>query len=113
MSDRSQFDPVKSHLCRKFLKNCLSYVRGILEFDVLSAGVILGRNGGMIKQLFLPFYLGLGGPVGRGDQYMPWIHIHDMANLLLFTIENNSVQGVLNGVAPQVCTIPRDNLKWH
>lgn len=68
------------------------------------AGVILGRNGGMIKQLFLPFYLGLGGPVGTGDQYMPWIHIHDMANLLLFAIENGNVQGVLNGVAPQIVT---------
>lgn len=60
----------------------------------------------MIKQLFLPFYLGLGGPVGRGDQYMPWIHIHDVASLLLFAIENDNVQGVLNGVAPQVCSIP-------
>lgn len=68
------------------------------------AGVILGRSGGMIKQLFLPFFLGLGGPVGRGDQHMPWIHIHDMASLLLFAIENENVQGVLNGVAPQIVT---------
>lgn len=71
---------------------------------IVRSGVILGRNGGMIKQLFLPFYLGLGGPVGRGDQYMPWIHIHDVANLLLFAIENDSVHGVLNGVAPQIVT---------
>jgi NAD dependent epimerase/dehydratase family enzyme len=36
-----------------------------------------------------------------------------MTNLLLFAIENNNVQGVLNGVAPQVCTIPTENLNWH
>ncbi|PSN43908.1 Epimerase family protein SDR39U1, partial [Blattella germanica] len=71
---------------------------------VIRSGVVLGRNGGMIKQLYLPFYFGLGGPVGRGDQFMPWIHIQDMANLLLFTIENEEVRGVLNGVAPQVIT---------
>jgi len=75
-------------------------------FFLFFAGVILGRSGGMIKQLFLPFFLGLGGPVGRGDQYMPWIHVHDMVSLLLFAIENDNVQGVLNGVAPQVCMIP-------
>jgi NAD dependent epimerase/dehydratase family enzyme len=84
-----------------------------LNFIFLSAGVILGRNGGMIKQLFLPFYFGLGGPVGRGDQYMPWIHIDDMANLLLFAIENDDVQGVLNGVAPQVCSLPRKISNWN
>jgi NAD dependent epimerase/dehydratase family enzyme len=77
------------------------------------AGVVLGRSGGMIKQLFLPFFLGLGGPVGRGDQYMPWIHIHDMASLFLFAIENDNVQGVLNGVAPQVCTIPTNIFKME
>lgn len=82
-------------------------------FFFFFAGVILGRSGGMIKQLFLPFFLGLGGPVGRGDQYMPWIHIHDMASLLLFAIANENVQGVLNGVAPQVCRIPTNIFKME
>ncbi|XP_049861046.1 epimerase family protein SDR39U1 isoform X2 [Schistocerca gregaria] len=71
---------------------------------IVRSGVVLGRNGGMIKQLYLPFYLGLGGPVGSGSQFMPWIHIHDLTNLLLYAIENPQVTGVLNGVAPQVVT---------
>lgn len=66
------------------------------------AGVVLGRAGGMIKQLYLPFFFGLGGPIASGKQYLPWIHIADMCNLLLFAIENKNVKGVLNGVAPQV-----------
>jgi uncharacterized protein len=66
-------------------------------------GVVLGRTGGMIKQLYVPFYFGLGGRMGSGDQWLPWIHIDDIAHLLLFAIENEKVKGVLNGVAPEVC----------
>lgn len=58
----------------------------------------------MIKKLYLPFYLGLGGPVGHGKQYLPWIHIEDLTRLILFSIENDTVQGVVNGVAPQQVT---------
>ncbi|CAH1968282.1 unnamed protein product [Acanthoscelides obtectus] len=58
----------------------------------------------MIKQLYLPFYLGLGGPIGTGNQYMPWIHIDDLTSLIVYAIENPKVEGVLNGVAPVPCT---------
>lgn len=70
----------------------------------IRSGVVLGRNGGMIKQLYLPFYLGLGGPVMPGDQYLPWIHMKDLIRLIAFAIENEKVSGVLNGVAPQTVT---------
>ncbi|XP_054287284.1 epimerase family protein SDR39U1-like [Macrosteles quadrilineatus] len=71
---------------------------------IVRSGVVLGRSGGMIQQLFLPFFMGVGGPVASGTQYMPWIHIEDMCNLLLFAIENEKVTGVLNGVAPMIVT---------
>lgn len=70
----------------------------------IRSGVVLGRNGGMIKQLYLPFFLGLGGPVGNGSQYLPWIHIKDLVNLIIYSIENQNVSGILNGVAPGSCT---------
>lgn len=56
----------------------------------------------MIKQLWLPFFLGLGGPVATGEQYLPWIHVDDLAHLIVYCIENPKVDGVLNGVAPEV-----------
>ncbi|XP_063892859.1 epimerase family protein SDR39U1-like [Helicoverpa armigera] len=71
---------------------------------IVRCGAVLGRWGGMIKNMFLPFYLGLGGRIGSGTQYLPWIHIDDLARLILFSIENENVKGVLNGVAPQVIT---------
>lgn len=71
---------------------------------IIRSGAVLGRWGGMIKNMFLPFFLGLGGRIGSGKQYLPWIHIDDLTRLIQFAIENESVTGVLNGVAPQVIT---------
>ncbi|CAK9806920.1 Epimerase family protein SDR39U1 [Anthophora plagiata] len=70
----------------------------------IRSGVVLGKNGGMIKQIYLPFFFGLGGPIDNGNQYMPWIHVTDLVNLFLFSIENKNVEGILNGVAPQIVT---------
>nr|CAG4643263.1 EOG090X07KR [Ilyocryptus agilis] len=70
----------------------------------IRSGVVLGRRGGMIEQLFWPFFFGLGGPVGSGEQYLPWIHLHDIARLFLYAIEKEPVEGVLNGVAPGIVT---------
>lgn len=68
----------------------------------IRSGVVLGREGGMIASLIYPFWFGVGGPVGSGMQALPWIHIEDLCQLIKFSIENQKVQGVLNGVAPQI-----------
>jgi uncharacterized protein (TIGR01777 family) len=63
-------------------------------------GVILGRDGGALQRLRLPFSLGLGGPVGNGRQVFPWIHVDDLARLFLFLLEDSQVSGAFNGTAP-------------
>jgi uncharacterized protein (TIGR01777 family) len=70
----------------------------------IRTGVVLGREGGMIQSLFMPFFMGVGGPVASGTQPLPWIHIDDLCHLIKFSIENPKVEGVLNGVAPQIIT---------
>lgn len=70
----------------------------------IRSGVVLGRNGGMIKQIYLPFFFGLGGSIGSGTQYMPWIHITDLVCMFIFALKNSNVHGILNGVAPQLIT---------
>ena len=67
-------------------------------------GVVLGRDGGMIKQLFWPFFFGLGGVSGSGHQFMPWIHVKDLSRLVIHCIESESAEGVYNGVAPEIVT---------
>ncbi|XP_014216065.1 epimerase family protein SDR39U1 [Copidosoma floridanum] len=70
----------------------------------IRSGVVLGRTGGMIKQVIMPFFFGLGGPIGSGTQYMPWIHIRDLVNLFLHALQNECVRGIYNGVAPELVT---------
>ncbi|BES88728.1 Domain of unknown function (DUF1731) [Nesidiocoris tenuis] len=69
---------------------------------VIRSGVVLGRTGGMIQQLYLQFFFGMGGPISSGCQPLPWIHLKDLCNMFVFAIENPKVNGVLNGVAPQI-----------
>ncbi|XP_028616153.1 LOW QUALITY PROTEIN: epimerase family protein SDR39U1-like [Grammomys surdaster] len=71
---------------------------------VVRSGVVLGRGVGAISHMLLPFRLGLGGPIGSGHQFFPWIHIGDLTGILNHALEENHVQGVLNGVAPASTT---------
>lgn len=74
----------------------------------IRTGVVLGRDGGMIQNLYHPFFFGLGGPIGEGKQPLPWIHIEDLCRLIKYAIETDAVEGVLNGTAPEII----DNLKF-
>jgi len=83
--------------------NISSSLTGVRRCSIRS-GVVLGRNGGMIQQLFLPFYLGLGGHMGRGSQIMPWVHVKDVARLIVHCIQTPECAGIYNAVAPQSTT---------
>ena len=62
-------------------------------------GIILGRTEGALPLMALPYKMFVGGPIGKGDNWMSWIHVQDVANALLFAIENN-IGGPFNVVAP-------------
>lgn len=70
----------------------------------IRSGVVLGRDGGMIQQIYYPFFFGLGGPISSGEQWFPWIHVDDLVGIVLHAITNDNVSGVLNGVAPESAT---------
>jgi len=61
--------------------------------------MVLGRKGAL--PLMLPaFWLGLGGRLGSGNQWMPWIHVEDVANLFLHAAREESLAGPVNGLSP-------------
>ena len=71
---------------------------------VIRIGLVLSADGGFLKPQLLPFKLGLGGPIGSGRQYLPWIHIDDVVQFLLWATEDNAVDGVFNAAAPEPVT---------
>jgi len=66
-------------------------------------GVVLAHNGGALRKMAQPISLGFGTPLASGKQYMSWIHINDLTQLIVFLLENNK-GGVFNGVAPNPVT---------
>ncbi len=63
-------------------------------------GIVLAPDGGALGKMLPPFRLGLGGPMGGGNQWMPWIALDDLVQLFVFLIESNA-SGVFNGTAPE------------
>jgi uncharacterized protein len=72
----------------------------------LRIGMVLGEGGALPKML-PPFRLGLGGKLGSGGQWISWIHIDDMINLILFAMNTAAVHGPLNATAPEPVTNAR------
>jgi uncharacterized protein (TIGR01777 family) len=68
-------------------------------------GIVLGAEGGALKQMLPPFKLGVGGPIGSGRQWMSWVHGDDVAALLLFLVETRSALGAYNITAPNPVTM--------
>eukprot|EP01132_Coremiostelium_polycephalum_P004893 gene4893-6102_t len=70
----------------------------------LRTGIVLDPRGGMLEKMKLPFSLGLGGRLGDGKQWIPWISLRDAVAAIQFAIENVKVKGPLNLVSPHPCT---------
>jgi uncharacterized protein (TIGR01777 family) len=67
-------------------------------------GLVLARDGGVLAKVLLPFRLGLGGTLGAGHQWMSWIALTDVVRALRFMVENESLDGPVNVVAPNPVT---------
>jgi uncharacterized protein (TIGR01777 family) len=66
-------------------------------------GLVLAKNGGALQEMAKPIRLGLGAAFGSGNQYQSWIHIHDLAAIFYFVIQQQ-LAGVFNGVSPYPVT---------
>jgi uncharacterized protein (TIGR01777 family) len=71
---------------------------------IIRTGVVLSCDGGAFPRLLLPFKFYAGGPLGSGQQYLPWIHIADEVAAIRFLIENDKATGPFNLAAPHPLT---------
>lgn len=98
------FEEYSHHLCKKWEQLALSANSKKTRVCILRTGIVLAKKGGALGKMVPPFQFYLGGPIADGKQYMSWIHINDMVNIILFLIENKSLHGVFNATAPHPVT---------
>lgn len=78
-----------------------------IRVALLRTGIVLDKGQGALGKMVVPFKCFVGGPLGSGDQWMPWIHIEDQIRLLLFLIENENARGPFNATAPNPVTMTK------
>jgi len=71
---------------------------------LVRTGIVLDAGGGALKKMLPYFKAGVGGPVGGGDQYMPWIHVEDLVGVYVAAIDNPTFRGPINACVPTPVT---------
>ena len=78
-----------------------------LRVVLLRIGVVMEKDGGALKKLMRPFRFFIGGPLGSGRQWFPWVHREDVVGAILYILKNESLSGPVNVVAPETQTMKR------
>ena len=88
-------------LCRQWEAAALQAEAFGVRVVRLRIGIVLGPGGGMMARVLLPFKLGVGGRLGSGQQWMPWIHRDDVVGVMTHVLTDSSCSGVYNLCAPE------------
>jgi uncharacterized protein (TIGR01777 family) len=94
-----------SQLCVDWESEALKAEAYGVRVAMIRTGIVFGKGRGALAKMVPPFKMFLGGPLGSGQQYMPWIHIEDEIGLILFLIENSQARGAFNATAPNPVTM--------
>ena len=97
-------DSFSSQLCKQWEAVALKANSFGVRTCLLRTGIVLGKNGGALKKMLPPFKMGLGGKMGSGQQWMPWIHLDDLVGIILYCIEHDDIDGPINGTSPNPST---------
>ena len=93
-----------SDVVQQWEKEILKF-KGIgLRTTTFRIGLVLSKDGGVLKRLYPIFNFFLGVPIGSGKQMISWIHESDMIGLINMAIESNKLEGIYNAVAPEIIT---------
>jgi uncharacterized protein len=94
-------DDFASQLCRDWETEALEAESLGVRVCRLRTGIVLGPDGGALAKLLPAFRLGLGGPLGSGEQWWSWVHRADLVCLIQWLLENDAAGGAYNGTAPE------------
>ena len=68
----------------------------------IRTGIVLSPEDGALKQMLLPFKFFIGGSLGSGKQWFPWLHINDIINIYIHAIDNENISGPINAASPNI-----------
>jgi uncharacterized protein (TIGR01777 family) len=87
-------------ISRDWEKETLQATKKGVRVAVMRFGVVFGKNGGALAKMIPAFKMFVGGSIGSGNQWFPWIHLEDLIAAILFIFEHQDVSGPLNFCAP-------------
>lgn len=110
--DRAQFltetDKQGSHFLADVVRRWEQGVDQIAELGIrvvkLRIGMVLSNRGGALQEIVRPIKYYVGAPLGTGMQYISWIHVDDVCNIFIKALEDESMKGTYNAVAPEPVT---------
>lgn len=92
-----------AHVCIDWEKESSKVISMGMRWAVVRTAVVLGKKGAIVKALTPLFKAFLGGPLGSGKQYFPWVHVDDLVRAYLYILENK-IDGPINVCAPEKIT---------
>jgi uncharacterized protein len=104
----NETDPAGEGFLAEVTKKWEAAAKGLdnkVRLVFLRSGVVLGKNGGALQKMEIPFKFGMGGHIGSGKQWFSWIHIEDEVRAIAFLLENKNAYGAFNLIAPQPVTM--------
>jgi uncharacterized protein (TIGR01777 family) len=96
-------DNFSHQLCSRWEQSAAPFEALGARLVYLRTGIVLG-HGGALEKMLPPFKLALGGPIGDGQQWMPWIHIADIVAVIMHCLSNANISGPVNATAPNPVT---------
>jgi len=97
-------DSYSHHLCSEWEHSAVQFRQLGTRVCYLRTGIVLGAGEGALARMVPPFKVGLGGRIGSGKQWMPWIHIEDEIELIFHCIKRSDLTGSVNASSPNPVT---------
>jgi uncharacterized protein (TIGR01777 family) len=97
-------DDFLARLCREWEEAALRAEQAGLRVFIPRLGIVLGLDGGALAQMLPPFQFGAGGPIASGRQWMGWIHLFDLVEIIATALEDERYRGIAIAAAPAPVT---------
>jgi uncharacterized protein len=91
-------------VCEEWEREALSAEQLGIRVVCVRTGIVLANTGGVMAKILAPFRLGVGGKLGSGKQWMPWIHLDDEVGIMMHASQDDRIRGPINAVGPKPVT---------